>query len=739
MERPQSQNIEQRLEELQRTVEQYRSAVAELQLLNDIAVTAGASVDLDQTLRDIVERTLKAFGGEQGAILLLTDGSDKPFKTLIRQDEHTKLQPHYDFLTAITGWVLAHEEALVVPDLSVDLRFSASAEERNQVRSVLCAPIWFEGSIIGLITILNRKGSGRFTSDDLTLLTIIAVQAGQLIKNADRRAEALRRMQEADAARWESEKLKDIDRLKSNLFTAIAHELRTPLTLILGPLEQLQSGAAPGDPQRHYALMQQQAGRLLRRVNDLLSLATIDAGVMTLSIARCDMALLVKRAAASFESAAHARDIVLRVQTPLPAMDVYCDAEKVDTILTNLIANALKFTHGGGTIDVSLQWPPESSPEAAWFMLSVADTGIGIPASEQSRIFERFRKSPFTPTGQSTGIGLALVKELVDLHSGTIDVNSVPGAGTRFTLRIPGAREFYETRGIPVAEASPDLPGLHFPARAVSSAPPQRGAADASAAQVLIVEDDDDLREFIRQVIQPAYAVDAARDGEEALAMAFERMPDLIVSDVLMPGMDGLTLCARLRRDERTSHIPVILLTSRAELESKLEGLETGADDYLAKPFSPKELSVRIANLLEQRRLLRERYRRQITLEPKDVAITSADEAFLDRLLRSVEAHLGDPEFGVERLAHDAAMSKTHLNRKLRALTDQTANEFIRSFRLKKAATMLMGRSGNVSEVAYDVGFSNPSYFAEVFREAFGCSPSEFARKTPDRPDVPPA
>jgi len=367
-------------------------------------------------------------------------------------------------------------------------------------------------------------------------------------------------------------------------------------------------------------------------------------------------------------------------------------------------------------------------------MLSVADTGIGIPASEQSRIFERFRKSPFTPTGQSTGIGLALVKELVDLHSGTIDVNSVPGAGTRFTLRIPGAREFYETRGIPITEERPDLPELHLPARAVPSAPPSR-----EAAQVLIVEDDDDLREFIRQVIQPAYAVDAARNGEEALAMAFERMPDLIVSDVLMPGMDGLTLCARLRRDERTSHIPVILLTSRAELESKLEGLETGADDYLAKPFSPKELSVRIANLLEQRRLLRERYRRQITLEPKDVAITSADEAFLDRLLRSVEAHLGDSEFGVERLAHDAAMSKTHLNRKLKALTDQTANEFIRSFRLKKAATMLMGRSGNVSEVAYDVGFSNPSYFAEVFREAFGCSPSEYARKTPDRPDVPPA
>ncbi|MBP1654257.1 MAG: response regulator, partial [Bacteroidetes bacterium] len=282
MDRPGPQSDQQRIDELRRMVEQYRSAVGDLQLLNDIAVTAGTSVDLDQTLHEIVERTLKAFGGEQGAILLLTEGGDKPFKTLIRQDERTQLQSHYDILTSITGWVISREEALVVPDLSADRRFRASPEELAQIRTLLCAPIWFEGAIIGLITILNRKRGGSFAADDLQLLSIIAVQAGQLIKNADRRAEALRRMHETDAARWEADKLKELDGLKSKLFTAIAHELRTPLTLILGPLEQLLSGAGAEDPRPQYALMQQQATRLLRRVNDLLALSTIDAGVMTL-------------------------------------------------------------------------------------------------------------------------------------------------------------------------------------------------------------------------------------------------------------------------------------------------------------------------------------------------------------------------------------------------------------------------------------------------------------------------
>jgi signal transduction histidine kinase/DNA-binding response OmpR family regulator len=730
------QHGERQLDELRRAVERYRSAVAELQLLNDIAVTAGTSIDVDQTLHEIIDRTLKAFGGEQGAILLLQEGGDRPFKTLVRQDERTRLRRHYDVVTSITGWVLKHEEAVLVADLREDVRFQSSPDERAQIRSALCAPIWFEGAIIGLITILNRTTGGRFSADDLTLLTIIAVQAGQLIKNAERRAESLQRMQEADAARWEAEKLRELDRLKSNLFAFIAHELRTPLTLILGPLEQLRAGTPSGDVDRLHALMQHQAARLLRRVNDLLTLSTIEAGTLALRISRCDLPALVTRAAASFEDAARARGLVLGVEAVAPGRDTYCDAEKLETVIINLLSNAVKFTPAGGRISLTAATVARPPDKAAEFRIVVADTGQGFSEDERRVLFRRFQRLPSAPIARSTGIGLALVKELVDIHHGSIDLFSSPGAGSTFTVTIPVERSFYEGYGITVLEEPPDASAGLLTAQAPGPTLPApgrpRALADDEAPQILVVEDDDDLRGFLCEVLAAGYAVAEARDGEEALARAQEHMPDLVVSDVLMPRLDGLTLCSRLRGDERTSHIPVILLTSRTELDQKLEGLRTGADDYLPKPFSPRELVARVANLLERRRALRERYGREITLEPQGIAVSSADEAFLNRLLHSVEHHMGDTQFGVDQLAHDAAMSKTHLNRKLRALVDQSAHEFIRTIRLKRAARLLSGRSGNVSEIAYEVGFSNPSHFAEVFRHAFGCSPTEFARTHPD-------
>ena len=722
---------------LQAELRRYKSAVTELELLNRIAVTAGTSADLDQTLNEILQQTLKAFNAEQGTILLTTGDPGRPFRTLLRQDDRSRLHHHYDILTAITGWALSHEEPLVISDLAADSRFSATPDEKMQIRSVLCAPIWFEGKIIGLITMLNKKAGESFSADDLPLLTTIGVQAGQLIKNADLRHDAVRRLQEAEHARWETEKLKDLDRVKSDLFTALAHELRTPLTLIIGPLEQLISGTPPDDPRQYYSLMRHQAERLLHRVNDLLALATIDAGVMKLNIARWNIGRILKRVIASFESAARTKGVLLEGNADLDHPAAWCDGEKIESILTNLVSNALKFTLSGGRVAVTTSPTVLPGTSTGAVGLVVVDSGIGIPAEEHGRIFERFQRNPSAPLTESTGIGLSLVRELVALHFGSIDVESAPQVGSRFTVRIPVDRNFYEGKGIRVHEKETGPSAVAAPAPGPLPMTAIPGPEDATRS-ILIVEDDDDLRGFIREILEGESRILEARNGDEGMAIAFEAMPDLIVSDVLMPGMDGLTLCTRLRLDERTSHIPVILLTSRAELESKLEGLEAGADDYIAKPFSPRELSVRIANLLEQRRLLRERYRREVTLEPKNVAITSADEGFLNRLLGSVEAHLADTQFGVEQLAHDAAMSKTHLNRKLKALTDQTPNEFIRTYRLKRAARMLLGRSGNVSEVAYNVGFSNPSYFAEVFREAFGCSPTEYGRRMAD-PTEPPA
>ncbi|MDZ7626670.1 MAG: response regulator [Ignavibacteriaceae bacterium] len=246
---------------------------------------------------------------------------------------------------------------------------------------------------------------------------------------------------------------------------------------------------------------------------------------------------------------------------------------------------------------------------------------------------------------------------------------------------------------------------------------------------ILIVEDNNDMRQFIKENIQMSYKVIEAVDGEDGLNKGLENIPDLIISDVLMPKLNGYEFCTKIKTDERTSHIPVILLTSKAESNSRIKGLETGADDYLTKPFNNAELLSRIKNLIDQRKKLREKFSKEITLEPRDVVVTSTDEKFLTRVLEIVEKNLSNENFSAEDFAENVGMSKTHLNRKLNALTDVSANEFIRTYRLKKAARLLSGRSGNISEIAYEVGFSNPSYFAESFKKLFGYSPSEYLQK----------
>jgi len=717
----------QKLAALRAELEAARSSVAELQLLNEIAIASGLSPDLDRTLGEIVQKSLRAFGAEEGSIQLLTPDETRPFRTVIRQDERTAGRRHFRVGEGITGWVLSREEPLLVTDLSTDPRFQTTEDERQELRSLISAPIWFEGSIIGLLTILNKRDGSSFSCDDLTLLSIIAVQSGQLIKNSERRQENLRRQQEAELARWEAEKLRELDQWKTTLFTNIAHELRTPLTLILAPLEMLLRGTVRGDLRTHYAQIHRQAERLARRVNELLDLAAIDAGKMALTLRRCDLGTLLRSIVASFESAASEKSLDLRFEASPEPLRACCDKDKVDTIVTNLLSNAIKFTPPGGMVAVRLVSSGE--PQTGCASISVEDSGVGIAEEDRQRIFDRFYRAgtggPSTAgavTAPGSGIGLALVKELVQIHQGTVDVTSAPGKGTTFTVTLRVDERFYREKGIVCLDAAE--PETVLNERPAETAAPEVEPPPA-AETVLIAEDNPDLRKFIRETLRD-YRILEAADGAEALVLACENPPDIVISDVMMPGMDGLALCKRLKEDERTSHIPVILLTSKAGLESRVEGLETGADDYIAKPFSTLELQARLRNLLNERRRLRERYRREVTLQPKDIAITSADERFLQRVLQIAEKHLSDGDFSVESFAGEAGMSKTHLNRKLKALTDQSANEFVRTFRLKRAAQLLSGRHGNISEIAYEVGFNNPSYFSESFRELFGCSPSEY-------------
>lgn len=713
-------------EELKQKLEQYKSAVNELQLLNEIAIASGYSQNIDQTLNSIVQKILRAVNAEQGSIMLLTEDEQDPFQTFIRKEAYSTLQPHYHINTSISGWVLKNEESLLIKNLSKDNRFNSTEEERKDIKSILCTPIWFEGKIIGVMTMVNKKDKTEFTESDQTLLSIISIQTGQLIKNSQLQQEYFQKTKEAELSRWESEKLKELDTIKTNFFTNLSHEFRTPLTLILGPLEKLLEGKTKGDPSSQYQLMHNHASRLLQLVNQLLDLSSIDAGKMKLEIGKYDVVSFIKGIVSSFQNFAEEKKISINFTSKSEKLDACFDRDKLQKIISNLLSNAIKFNKENGIVNIVLA--EKKSKGYSQLQIDVEDNGPGMNREFQKNIFNRFYKSQGLSTFEGTGIGLALVKELVELHFGEVEVKSVEDKGTKFKILIPVDEEFYEKKNVAIQKTITTEARVK-PVEKTSEAEIIKDENSEEAPMILIVEDNNDMRHFIKENIQTNYKVIEAIDGEDGLNKALENIPDLVISDVLMPKLNGYELCSKIKTEERTSHIPVILLTSKAETNSRLKGLETGADDYLTKPFNSAELLLRIKNLIDQRKKLREKFSKEITLEPKDITINSTDEKFLTRVLEIVEKNVSNENFSAEDFAENVGMSKTHLNRKLNALTETSANEFIRTYRLKKAARLLSGKSGNISEIAYEVGFSNPSYFAESFKKHFGYSPSEYLQK----------
>ncbi len=535
---------------------------------------------------------------------------------------------------------------------------------------------------------------------------------------------------QAHQARLEqqADELRRANALKSRFLANISHEFRTPLTLTFGPLDDLLSGQFSGIDQArsHLERARRNGHRLLRLINQLLDLSRLDAGALRLHARRYDLVPFLQQRLAVFESLAASRRLRLRFTAEAERLPHVFDAERLETVVLNLISNAFKFTPEGGTITVAVR-----KDDAGQAVLSVHDTGVGIPPEHLPYLFDRFYQvdGSTTRAREGTGIGLALVKQLVDLHGGHIAVESTVGQGTTFTVTLPereagaawgddGGPAGSRTAEVVLADLARSRPGG-------DGAPAEEVGEEATV--VLVVEDNADMRAYIRAHLEAAYHVVEAANGVEGLEQARALVPDLVLSDVMMPQMDGFDLLAALKADERTSHVPVVLLTARADVESKLHGLDTGADDYLAKPFNADELNTRVRNLIEQRRLLREKYSREVlVLGAREVTLPSMEAAFLARVHQAIEDNLSDAHFGVDALAEAVGMSPRQLLRKLKALTDESPNALLRRVRLERAAALLGRKAMTVKEVAHAVGFRSLPYFAKTFCEVYGVAPSAY-------------
>lgn len=573
-----------------------------------------------------------------------------------------------------------------------------------------------------------------------------------------------RQRQQRELARVETEKLREIDRLKSRFFANISHEFRTPLTLITGPVEQMLSGQFKGNITEQYRMILRNGNRLLRLINQLLDISRLEAGRLKLQACETEIVPFLQKVVSAFESLAVQKGIDLSLTAPAGSHKAYIDHDKLEKIMNNLLSNACKFTEAGGKIVVQLSVDSyqltvisdqlsinnDRSGDGKLttdncLLITVKDSGIGIDAERLPHIFDRFYQVDDSQTRdqEGSGIGLALTKELVELHYGEITVESTPGRGSTFKVFLPLGKEHLKAEeiranaelGIGNSEllrrddilASSEAASIDSASKSENSAFPKGAGRIPHSEIVLIVEDNPDMRIYLKESLKGRYQTLEAEDGEQGLKKAAQDTPDLIISDVMMPKMGGYEMCQQLKNDERTSHIPVILLTAKADAESKITGLETGADDYLAKPFNARELLVRVKNLIELRRKLWQKFRQGGTFVTDDTVLSSLDARFLQRAIALIETHIDDPDFSTEAFGKEIGLSRSQLHRKLSALTGQSTHEFIRTLRLQRAAQLLAHHSGNVSEIAYQVGFNSPSHFTRAFREMFGKPPSAYA------------
>tara|TARA_R100001143_G_scaffold63570_1_gene72059 strand:+ start:12819 stop:16958 length:4140 start_codon:yes stop_codon:yes gene_type:complete len=521
--------------------------------------------------------------------------------------------------------------------------------------------------------------------------------------------------------RVETDSLRKLDQLKSHFFTNISHEFRTPLTLIIGQIETLLDSENDRNRKKKLVSVNSNAEQLLTMVNQLLDLSKLEAGKMEFSPDKQNIVSFLKNHLFSFETLAETKNISLNFMSAHAKIPVSFEADKMEKVFFNLFMNAFKFTENGGRIDVSVETPQPDIVE-----IRVRDSGIGISKDRLPYIFDRFYQADPSNTRkyEGTGIGLALAHELITLHNGTISVESEEGVGTEFIIRLPYEEEL-------VSGSDDAVSHEHANGESVLPSPALldfEALLSEHDELILIVEDNKDVRSFIREQLENDYKILEAVNGREGIAVSQGTIPDLIITDLMMPEMDGYEFCEKIRSDEKTSHIPIIMLTAKTGLDPKIEGLEAGIDAWLNKPFHVKELQTRVKVLIQQRKNLKQQFSTATYFKPAVIAKTPVDKDFLVKAIDVIDTNICEDTFLVEDFATSLNMSVSQLNRKLNALVGQSAGVFVRSVRLQRSAELLNQTDKTIAEICYEVGFNDQAYFSRSFKKQYGKSPSAFRK-----------
>ena len=529
--------------------------------------------------------------------------------------------------------------------------------------------------------------------------------------------------------RLDKEKREEINQMKIRFYINISHELRTPLTLIVAPLQELLSRISGHWEHKQLLYIQRNTNRLLHLVNQLMDYRRAELGIFELRLVSANAYKKVLNSFMNYESLSKKKDIDYNFYTELQDKELLFDENYLDLIVNNLLSNAFKYTEEGESITVKLYLEEQN------LVLQVIDTGIGIPKEKQEKIFERFYQVESGREG--SGIGLSLVQRLVELHHGKITLESEPGKGSTFSIYLPQDKSAYNREELLGGEENADNQRVYSTnAHDVYIGDEEEADIENKEDEdtnkrgtLLVVEDNKELRQYLVNGLSGLFNMLEAENGQKALDILKENEVDLIITDVMMPVMDGTKLCKLVKQNLRTCHIPIYMLSAKADIKYQLEGLQVGADDYIAKPFSMAVLKAKIMNMLRTRHRIFEHYSNTTEIEPEELTNNTMDEELLRKAIAVIEKNMDNVEFSTEQFAREMNMSRSNLHLKLKAITGKSAIDFIHKIRFSRACQLLQEGKYNVSEISFMVGYNTPSYFAARFKKYIGCLPTEYGKK----------